>query len=131
MKGIFDPYVLVTAIFSPPSVSRDRDSRRFFWRDFTRPRDQNLFFSIKYFLLTLSILAADFCWVVCYHINRMNCSQMFQQYCCCTLFSWWHHITLGNSSKFLKFKVFPNFWCVFGIHRLKHPKIVDFWPSFW
>ena len=34
---------VVTAIFSPTSVSRDRNSRQFFWRDFTRPRDQNLF----------------------------------------------------------------------------------------
>ena len=30
-------YEVVDAIFSPTSVSRDRDSRQFFWRDFTRP----------------------------------------------------------------------------------------------
>ena len=35
-------YLVVTAIFSPPSVSRDRESRHFFWRDFTRPRDQDI-----------------------------------------------------------------------------------------
>ena len=39
-------YVLVTAIFSPTSVSRDRESRPFFLRDFTRPRDQDLCISI-------------------------------------------------------------------------------------
>ena len=33
---------LVDAIFSPTSVSRVRESRQFFWRDFTRPRDQDL-----------------------------------------------------------------------------------------
>ena len=41
-------YVLVTAIFSPTLVSRDRDSRQFFWRDFTRPRDQTFCSMYKY-----------------------------------------------------------------------------------
>ena len=36
----------MTAILSPTSVSRDRDSRQFFWQDFTRPQDQNQFCSM-------------------------------------------------------------------------------------
>ena len=53
------PCVIVTAIFSPPSVSRDRESRHFFWRDFTRPRDLDIrlvyYLTIFIFILVKSL----------------------------------------------------------------------------
>ena len=64
---------VVTAIFSPTSVSRDRESRPFFWRDFTRPWDQDLCISIcqlvrdikkaKPPILQFTILSASKCFL--------------------------------------------------------------------
>ena len=64
---------VVTAIFSPTSVSRDRESRPFFWWDFTRPWNQDLCISIcqlvrdikkaKPPILQFTILSASKCFL--------------------------------------------------------------------
>ena len=58
-SDVFWDHMQVAAIFSPPSVSRDRESRHFFWRDFTRPRDLDIrlvyYLSIFIFILVKSL----------------------------------------------------------------------------
>ena len=58
-ERVVERCLLVTAIFSPTSVSRDRDPRQLFWRDFTRPRDQNLFFLVD--MLSIFYWLYQFC----------------------------------------------------------------------
>ena len=78
LKSFMNKYVLVTAIFSPTSVSRDRDSRQFFWRDFTRPRDQNLFLVDK-FCISINFINLVAC------TNILIFSRMFHQ-------DFWHYV---------------------------------------
>ena len=62
----------MTAIFSPTSVSRDRESRPFFSRDFTRPRDQDCFLIYIYLFLKVATWNTK---GVFYYNEMIICSQ--------------------------------------------------------
>ena len=49
-------YPLVAAIFLPTLVSRDRESRPFFWREFLRTRDRDIFFLCYFLFQSINII---------------------------------------------------------------------------